>query len=103
MGYDTAPSLTRCRAIVDNVRGVFPEFTRCYDPATAKFWAGLRPMAPSGNPYLGPTPIRNLFVNAGHGHLGWTMSCGSSRAVADMVAGKVPEIDMDGLTLATHA
>jgi D-amino-acid dehydrogenase len=60
-------------------------------------------MAPSGNPYLGPTPIRNLFVNAGHGHLGWTMSCGSSRAVADLVAGRTPEIDMTGLTLATHA
>jgi D-amino-acid dehydrogenase len=102
MGYDTTPSRTRCQAIVDNVSGVFPEFARCYDPTTAKFWAGLRPMAPSGNPYLGPTPIRNLFVNAGHGHLGWTMSCGSSRAVADMVAGKVPEIDMHGLTLATR-
>ena len=102
MGYDTTPSRTRCQAIVDNVSGVFPEFARCYDPQTAQFWAGLRPMAPSGNPYLGPTPIRNLFVNAGHGHLGWTMSCGSSRAVADMVAGKVAEIDMHGLTLATR-
>ena len=82
------PSRARCQAIVDNVISVFPEFAKCYDPATAKFWAGLRPMAPSGNPYLGPTPLRNLFVNAGHGHLGWTMSCGSSRAVADMVAGQ---------------
>jgi D-amino-acid dehydrogenase len=84
------------------VSGVFPEFARCYDPTTAKFWAGLRPMAPSGNPYLGPTPLQNLFVNAGHGHLGWTMSCGSSRAVADLVAGRRPEIDMTGLTLDTH-
>jgi D-amino-acid dehydrogenase len=59
-------------------------------------------MAPSGNPYLGPTRIRNLFVNAGHGHLGWTMSCGSGAAVADMVAGRKPQIDMNGFTLDTH-
>ena len=102
VGYDTAPSHARCQAIVDNVRSVFPEFAKCYDPKTAKFWAGLRPMAPSGNPYLGPTPIRNLFVNAGHGHLGWTMSCGSSRVVADLVAGRKPEIDTTGLTLDTR-
>jgi D-amino-acid dehydrogenase len=102
-GYDTTPSRTRCQAIVDNVISVFPRFAQCFDPGTAKFWAGLRPMAPSGNPYLGPTPIRNLSVNAGHGHLGWTMSCGSSRAVADLVAGRKPEIDMTGLTLETHA
>ncbi|MGH6896203.1 MAG: D-amino acid dehydrogenase [Geminicoccaceae bacterium] len=102
MGYDTTPSRTRCQAIVDNVIGVFPEFAKCYDPGTAKFWAGLRPMAPSGNPYLGPTSIQNLFVNAGHGHLGWTMSCGSSRVVADFVAGRKPEIDTTGVTLDTR-
>jgi D-amino-acid dehydrogenase len=102
MGYDAAPSHARCQALVDNVRSVFPEFARCYDPETAKFWAGLRPMAPSGNPYLGATPVRNLFVNAGHGHLGWTMSCGSGRVVADLVAGKKPEIDTTGLTLDTR-
>jgi D-amino-acid dehydrogenase len=102
VGYDATPSRARCEAIVDNVKSVFPGFDKCYDPNTAKFWAGLRPMAPSGNPYLGPTPIRNLFVNAGHGHLGWTMSCGSSRLVADFVAGRKPEIDPDGLTLDTR-
>jgi D-amino-acid dehydrogenase len=102
VGYDATPSRARCEAIVENVKSVFPGFAKCYDPNTAKFWAGLRPMAPSGNPYLGPTPIRNLFVNAGHGHLGWTMSCGSSRLVADFVAGRKPEIDPDGLTLDTR-
>ena len=102
-GYETTPSGARCQAIVNNVISVFPEFAKCYDPGTAKFWAGLRPMAPSGNPYLGATPVRNLFVNAGHGHLGWTMSCGSSRVVADLVAGKKPEIDTTGLTLDTRS
>jgi D-amino-acid dehydrogenase len=101
-GYDATPNRGRCQAIVDNVIGVFPQFAKCYDPTTAFFWGGLRPMAPSGNPYLGPTRLRNLFVNAGHGHLGWTMSCGSSRAVADLVAGRKPAIDMTGLTLDTH-
>ncbi|MBX6320354.1 MAG: D-amino acid dehydrogenase [Rhodospirillaceae bacterium] len=101
-GYDRSVNPARAKAIVDNVISVFPRFADCYDPQTAVFWSGLRPMAPSGNPYLGPTPIRNLFVNAGHGHLGWTMSCGSGAAVADMVAGRKPQIDMTGLTLDTH-
>jgi D-amino-acid dehydrogenase len=101
-GYDTTPNPARCRALVDNVIGVFPQFAHCYDPATAKPWAGLRPMAPTGTPYLGATPLRNLFVNAGHGHLGWTMSCGSAAAVADVVAGRKPQIDLTGLTLDTH-
>jgi D-amino-acid dehydrogenase len=101
-GYDPVPSRVRCQAIVDNVISVFPEFARCYDPATALYWAGLRPMTPSGNPFLGATPLSNLFVNAGHGHLGWTMSCGSSRAVADVVSGRTPDIDLSGLTIGTH-
>jgi D-amino-acid dehydrogenase len=101
-GWDTTPSIGRARAIVDNVMSVFPEFRKCYDPASALVWSGLRPMTPSGNPYLGRTPVKNLFVNCGHGHLGWTMSCGSSHAVADVIAGRKPAIDMTGLTLDTH-
>jgi D-amino-acid dehydrogenase len=101
-GYDRTQNVARTKAIVDNVISVFPQFAKCFNPDTALFWTGLRPMAPSGNPYLGPTRIRNLFVNAGHGHLGWTMSCGSGAAVADMVAGRKPQIDMNGFTLDTH-
>jgi D-amino-acid dehydrogenase len=101
-GWDATPSPTRGRAIVRNVIGVFPEFARCYDPATAKLWAGLRPMAASGSPYLGATPYANLFLNCGHGHLGWTLSCGSSQIVADVVSGRPPAIDLAGFTLATH-
>jgi D-amino-acid dehydrogenase len=102
-GFDATPSRARCEALVKNVIGVFPDLARCWDPETAQLWAGLRPMTPSGIPYLGPTPIGGLFVNAGHGHLGWTMSCGSARVVADLVAGKQPGIDVTGLTLATRA
>jgi D-amino-acid dehydrogenase len=101
-GYDTRPDPARVQAIVDNVISVFPEFRHCYDPATAKPWAGLRPMTPSGNPYLGSTGLRNLWINAGHGHLGWTMSCGSGRAVADLLAGRKPEIDLTGFTINTR-
>jgi D-amino-acid dehydrogenase len=101
-GYDATPSRTRCQAVVDNVISVFPHFASCYDPATAFYWAGLRPVASSGVPYLGVTAIPNLYVNAGHGHCGWTMGCGSGRVVADIVAGRPPEIDVTGLTPATH-
>ena len=85
-GYDTTPSRVRCQTIVDNVIGVFPKFADCFDPETALYWAGLRPMTPSGVPCLGRTRLENLYVNAGHGHLGWTMSCGSAKVLADIVA-----------------
>lgn len=101
-GWNTTPSPMRGKAIVDNVISVFPQFAGCYDSASAKLWAGLRPMAASGSPYLGATPIKNLFLNCGHGHLGWTLSCGSSQIVADIVSGRKPAIDITGLTLATH-
>ncbi|MCP4305248.1 MAG: FAD-dependent oxidoreductase, partial [bacterium] len=101
-GWDATPSPARGKTVVDNVISVFPEFARCYDEKTAELWSGLRPMPASGSPYLGATPIPNLYLNCGHGHLGWTLSCGSSQLVADIVSGKPPAIDMMGLTLATH-
>jgi D-amino-acid dehydrogenase len=54
-------------------------------------------MTPDGTPVVGPTPYRNLFLNTGHGTLGWTMACGSGRLLADLVAGRKPEIDVEGL------
>jgi D-amino-acid dehydrogenase len=101
-GWDATPSATRGKALVDNVIDVFPGFAGCYDVKTAKLWAGLRPMASAGSPYIGPTPVRNLYVNCGHGHLGWTLSCGSSQILADMISGRPPAIDTNGLTLDTH-
>ena len=59
-------------------------------------------MTPDGTPVLGPTPVRGLHLNTGHGTLGWTMSCGSGRLLADLVSGRRPEIDTDGLTLARY-
>ena len=57
------------------------------------------PSPPGGAPILGLARHRNLFLNCGHGHLGWTMACGSARVVADLMTGRMPEIDLDGLTL----
>jgi D-amino-acid dehydrogenase len=91
--FDATPAMARAQAIIDNVLQTFPGFARCYSPGTAKVWAGLRPVSPSGVGYMGRTHIPNLFVNAGHGHLGWTMSCGAGRLVADIVTGRKPAID----------
>ncbi len=63
-----------------------------------KYWACLRPVTPDGPPVLGASPLRNLYLNTGHGHMGWTMACGSSRIVADTILGRRPEIDVTGLT-----
>jgi D-amino-acid dehydrogenase len=59
-------------------------------------------MTPAGPPILGAGRLENLFFNTGHGHMGWTMACGSARAVADLIMGRVPELDLDGLA-ARHA
>ena len=74
-------------------------FPRGGDTSRMEGWTGLRPMTPDGTPVLGPTPYPNLWLNTGHGTLGWTMACGSGRAVADLVLGRKPEIDFDGLTM----
>lgn len=68
------------------------------DETQVEFWAGLRPMTPDGPPILGPTRWRGLFLNSGHGSNGWTQACGTSRIVADLVSGRTPAIELDGLT-----
>ena len=87
----------------DSVRYVVSDlFPKGGDVSKAEGWTGLRPMTPDGTPVMGPTRYPNLFLNTGHGTLGWTMSCGSGRAVADLVAGVEPEISFDGLTAARY-
>ena len=91
------------RTATDTVRYVVSDlFPKGGDVARAEGWTGLRPMTPDGTPVIGPTRYPNLFLNTGHGTLGWTMSCGSGRAVADAVLGRKPEIDFDGLTAARY-
>ncbi|MEQ5834871.1 D-amino acid dehydrogenase [Marinobacter sp. NFXS9] len=69
------------------------------DLDNARFWCGLRPMTPDSVPVIGETPLRNLYMNTGHGTLGWTMSQGSARLVADIVNGRTPDIATDGLSI----
>ena len=91
------------RTATDTVRHVVTDlFPKGGDVSKAEGWTGLRPMTPDGTPVIGPTRYANLFLNTGHGTLGWTMSCGSGRAVADAVLGRTPEISFDGLTAARY-
>jgi D-amino-acid dehydrogenase len=69
------------------------------DLARAEFWTGLRPMTPDSTPIVGRTAHGNLFLNTGHGTLGWTMACGSGRLLADLVTGRAPEISTEGLSV----
>jgi len=73
------------------------------DVSRASFWSGLRPMTPDGTPVIGPTKVAGLFLNTGHGTLGWTMSSGSARVVADLVSGRKPDIDAKDLAIARYA
>lgn len=89
-GYSTDLNLRRCEAIVRRVKALFPQMT---DGQGAQYWTGLRPATPSNVPYIGRSKLGNFFLNTGHGTLGWTHGCGSGRAIADIINGKVPELD----------
>ena len=95
-GHDRTLNPTRCDAIVRRVEQLFPG---AGDTRQAQFWTGLRPATPSNVPLIGKTKVGNLFVNTGHGTLGWTHACGSGQAIADIVSGRVPEVDFDFLGL----
>lgn len=89
-GYSTDLNPVRCEAIARRAREMFPGAAD-YDRAT--YWAGLRPSTPSNVPLVGRTKYPNLYLNTGHGTLGWTLACGSGRALADIISGKPPEVD----------
>lgn len=89
-GYDLDLNKVRCTALVRRLLELFPGVC---EPSEAVYWTGLRPATPSNVPYIGQTRYGNLFLNTGHGTLGWTHSCGSGRALADIVSGRRPEID----------
>ncbi|GAB3543238.1 D-amino acid dehydrogenase [Noviherbaspirillum agri] len=89
-GYTRDLNMTRCTAITRRTRELFPGACDYDDPA---YWTGLRPLTPSNVPYIGKTRYSNLFLNTGHGTLGWTMGCGSGRAIAEIISGRRPEVD----------
>jgi len=73
------------------------------DLSQAEFWTGLRPATPDGTPIVGATAYRNLFLNTGHGTLGWTMACGSGRLLADLIGSKRPQISAEGLDISRYS
>ena len=89
-GYDRDLNCLRCEAIVRRVEELFPG---AGDTAQAQFWTGLRPATPSNVPLIGKTKLPNLFLNTGHGTLGWTHACGSGKSIARIVSGLAPEVD----------
>jgi D-amino-acid dehydrogenase len=88
-GYDTSVNQVRCDAILTRIRRLFPAIANA---KPAERWAGLRPATPDNVPIIGRTRLKNLFVNTGHGTLGWTLACGSGRALADLVSGREPDV-----------
>ncbi|ONG41080.1 amino acid dehydrogenase [Alkanindiges hydrocarboniclasticus] len=89
-GYSTELNEVRCKAITRRVMLLFPDVV---DIDRVHYWTGLRPATPSNVPYIGRSKITNLWLDTGHGTLGWTHACGSGRALADIVAGQKPEVD----------
>jgi D-amino-acid dehydrogenase len=89
-GYDRDLNRVRCEAIVRRVEQLFPG---AGDSTQAQFWTGLRPATPSNVPIIGRSKLPNLFLNTGHGTLGWTHSCGSGQSIARIVSGLKPEVD----------
>ena len=96
-GYDTSHKPPDFAHMMKVAQELFPDGGDFGKPI---YWAGLRPMTPGGAPILGQGRHRNLWFNTGQGHMGWTMSFGSSRITADLIAGRKPEIDLKGLTYA---
>ena len=89
-GYDRSLNAARCDALLRLARELFPD---ALDFEGVSYWAGLRPSTPSNVPLIGQTRIPNLYLNTGHGTLGWTMGAGSGRALADLLSGRRPEPD----------
>ena len=94
-GYTNDLGFARRSTLEHSVTDLFPGG----DVSKASFWSGLRPMTPDGTPVIGPTKINGLFLNTGHGTLGWTMSTGSARLISDLVGGRTPEIDARDLAI----
>lgn len=95
-GWNLHMDPARASIVTTHSRALFPG---AGDFDKAQIWCGLRPVTPDSVPILGRTRIDNLFLNTGHGTLGWTMSCGSARALADLISNRPPDIDMNGLGL----
>lgn len=99
-GFDLRLDPERRRTLEHTVADLFP---RAGDLSRSTFWTGLRPMTPDGTPVIGRTPFRNLYLNTGHGTLGWTMACGAGRLMSDLLSGKPAEVDPDDYALSRYS
>ncbi|OLP46911.1 D-amino acid dehydrogenase [Rhizobium oryziradicis] len=97
-GYTNDLGQARRRTLEHSVTDLFPGG----DLSKANFWSGLRPMTPDGTPVIGATRLTNLYINSGHGTLGWTMSCGSARMLSDVISGRKAEIETADLALSRY-
>ncbi len=88
--YDASINAYRCAAILARTQQLFPAAGQYH---RAEFWAGLRPATPSNVPVIGRSRLSNLYLNTGHGTLGWTLACGSGRAIADILSGRTPDVE----------
>jgi len=95
-GYGTDVNLRRARSIQKKAFELFPD---CTTATEGEFWAGLRPKTPDSVPILGKCKINRLYLNTGHGTLGWTMSCGTGKIIADIISEKKTQIDLEGLSI----
>ena len=100
-GFNRALSPRREETLLHSLNDLFPG--AAVQGAATNFWSGLRPMTPDSTPIIGATRVPNLFLNAGHGTLGWTMACGSGRLIASLIGGTPPPIDHADLALSRYA
>jgi len=98
-GYDLSLQQGRREALEHSVGDLFPG---AGDLGAATFWTGLRPMTPDGPPIIGASKYSNLYLNTGHGTLGWTMACGSGRVLADIISGRKPDVDAGALSVSRY-
>lgn len=96
VGYDQKLDPRRQATLEMVVDDMFPGGRK---PGDVSFWTGLRPKTPDSTPVIGATPIKRLYLNTGHGTLGWTMSCGSGRLLADIISGRAPDIRSADLSI----
>lgn len=96
VGFNTKLLPARRETLEKVVGDLFPEGGEI---SAATFWTGLRPMTPDGTPIVGRTPLKNLYLNTGHGTLGWTMACGSGQLLSDIISGRTPAIAADDLSV----
>ncbi len=99
VGFNKALLQPRRETLEMVVRDLFP---RGGHVEQATFWTGLRPMTPDGTPVVGRTAYKNLWLNTGHGTLGWTMACGSGQLISDLISGRTPAIPYDDLAVARY-